>query len=182
MKFLWVSSILLPVIQVNSEKTRRKFFWFFFLTVGIFIFDSGELDFSGVKTNIASFRFNGYTTEPKWIVKFEMTSAWGYSQGAHTQLTIVQTPVIDKPWDRDYPNFHHTWTGAGSAVYGDLVEENFDRTSFKVGRLIVDGKSVVSGEKLTVTWKFDMTSSYNYSLVILGESSLEQLKKERFKS
>ncbi|KAH7688395.1 hypothetical protein IHE45_03G031000 [Dioscorea alata] len=134
----------------------------------LFIKDSSDLDFSGGKTNIVCFRFDGYASEPKWIVKFEMTVTGGFPRGAYAQLAVVQTEVIEKPWDSDYPNFHHTWTGGSTQVYGDLVEENFDRTNFKVGRLILDNKSAISGEKATITWKFDMTSGYDYSLVILG--------------
>ncbi|GAB4833683.1 hypothetical protein Ancab_031928 [Ancistrocladus abbreviatus] len=136
--------------------------------MGIWGLDSGELNFSGVKTNVVGFRFDGAATSPKWLVTFSMTTSGGFPQGAYAQLAVVETRLIDKPWDRDYANFHHTWTGGSSSVYTDLVEEVFDRTRFKVGRLITDGQSGVSGDTVKFTWSFDMTAGYGYSLVLLG--------------
>ncbi|GAB4833690.1 hypothetical protein Ancab_031937 [Ancistrocladus abbreviatus] len=136
--------------------------------MGIFVKDSEVLDFSGGKTNVVGFRFNGAATSPKWFVTFSMTTSGGFPQGAYAQLAVVETRLIDQPWDEIYAYFHHTWTGGVSSVYTDLVEEVFDRTRFKVGQLIADCQSVVGGDTVNFTWSFDMTAGYGYSLILIG--------------
>lgn len=134
------------------------------------LYDSGRMNFDGVKTNVMGFHFTPSSVGKKGLFTITLETDEEFSAGGYSELRIVpKSPTFSSHWcDCPYLEDHwdFTWTGAG--YYDNLVEEDGQRSRFKFGALVKKKTVTETKRVLKYIFEFKMPSSGEYGLIVLG--------------